>query len=193
MKQRHSAVRQEITKKQGRKNKTRRAKGTSIYLARKRAVKKIIIFLAKLNLFSIPLYAAILSGFQWTPLMEITTQITLAFLQATGIETTMLGNLITIPVNEGSFGAFVSWDSTGWKSMLALLALMFATEFPMRKKLSGLALLPVVYALNIIRIWFMFFISTVSTRYFELAHLTVWSWGMIFAVLGLWILWMKKL
>ncbi|MBI2076241.1 MAG: archaeosortase/exosortase family protein [Candidatus Aenigmarchaeota archaeon] len=158
----------------------------------KRAIRKTLVFLVKFNLLSIPLYAIILTGFQSGFLMDATSNMVVAFLRATGMETAMHGNIITVPVKDGSFGAFVSWDSTGWKSMLAMFALVFATEFPLRKKMFGLVLIPLVYAVNILRIWFMFFISTVDTNYFALAHLTVWSWGLIFAVLGLWIIWMKK-
>lgn len=157
-----------------------------------RGIRRALVFLVKFNLFSIPLYIIILTGFQSNFLMELTTGITISFLHATGIETAMHADIITVPVKDGFFGAFVSWDSTGWKSMLALFALIFAAEFPLRKKLLGLVLIPVVYATNIVRIWFMFFISTVNTNYFALAHLTVWSWGLIFTVLLLWVLWMKK-
>ena len=174
----------------------RRKRGRKKFLAgvqQKTAVKEAIIFLVRFNLFSIPLYAVILAGFQSGFLMDITSNIVVALLSSTGIETTMHGNIIAVPVKDGNFGAFVSWDSTGWKSMLAMFALIFATAFPLRKKLMGLALIPVVYAVNILRIWFMFFISTVDTNYFALAHLTIWSWGLIFTVLALWVLWMKKL
>jgi exosortase/archaeosortase family protein len=155
--------------------------------------RRVLIFLAKFNIFAIPLYAILLSGFQLVQLMQLTTHLAFAFLRLTGINAELHGDIISVPVSNGNFGAYVSWDSTGWKSMLALLALIFATDFPSRKKLVGLMLLPAVYLINILRIWFMFFIVTVNVAYFEFAHLTVWSWGLIFSILALWVLWMKKL
>jgi len=154
---------------------------------------RMLTFVIKLNLFAIPLYLIILSGFQWILLMEVTRDLTLGLLDATGIAATTRGSLIIVPVENGEFGGVIDWDCTGWKSMLALFALIFATSFPMRKKLIGLTLLPVIYLINIIRIWFMFYsVSVYDLTYYKILHATVWSWGLITAVLVLWLLWMKS-
>ena len=152
----------------------------------------LLRFLIKFNIFALPLYAILLTDVKFQPLMDLTTQIAFAVLRLTGIGAVLNGDVISVPVTDGTFGAYVSWDSTGWKSMLALASLIFATDFPFRKKMYGALLLPVVYAINIFRIWFMFYIATINAAYFELAHVTIWSWGLIFAVLALWLIWMKK-
>ncbi len=156
-------------------------------------IRGILVFLLKLNLFAIPLYAIILSGARSELLMQVTTAIAFSMLRITGVDAGLDNGVISVPVSGGSFGGYVSWDSTGWKSMLALFALVFATDFGIRKKLLGLTLIPALFFINALRVWFMFYIATINVAYFEIAHITIWSWGMIFAVLGLWILWMKKM
>ena len=162
------------------------------YIAvRKITSSALLMFLIRFNIFALPLYAILLSGAKFEPLMQLTTQLAFAVLRLTGIQAQLSGSIISVPVNDGTFGAYVSWDSTGWKSMLALAALIFATSFSLRKKLFGMLLLPVVYLVNILRIWFMFFVATVNAAYFDIAHLTIWSWGLILTILALWIVWMK--
>ena len=154
--------------------------------------KDALRFLVRFNLFAVPLYVILLTKFEFLPLMQLTTQLAFALLRVTGIGAELDNYIIRVPVEGGHFGAFVSWDSTGWKSMLALFALIFATAAPLRKKLRGLVLIPVVYAINLARIWFMFYIATVNIDYFDIAHITVWSWGLIIAILLLWFFWLKK-
>jgi exosortase/archaeosortase family protein len=150
------------------------------------------MFLVRFNIFAVPLYIILITGIKFEPLMQFTTYMAFELLRFTSIDAHLRNNIISVPVSNGNFGAYVSWDSTAWKSMLALAALVFATTFPLRKKLMGLLLVPIVYLVNIVRIWFMFFIVTIDVSYFELAHITIWSWGLIFTILLLWALWMKK-
>ena len=68
-----------------------------------------------------------------------------------------------------------------------------ATDFPLKKKAKGLAiLLPALFLVNIIRIVFMFhFARGFDLAYFDVVHATIWSWGLIAAILVFWVLWMK--
>ena len=122
---------------------------------------KLLRFLAKFNLFAVPLYLIILTGFTWQPFMQLTQVVSFTALRFIGVDASISNGFIVVPVTNGNFAATVSWDSTGWKSILALFALIFATEFPLKKKLKGLLLLPVIYAVNILRIVFMFFYDEV--------------------------------
>lgn len=163
------------------------------YIIKKISSSELLMFIIRFNIFAVPLYLILISGAEFEPLMKLTTELAFALLRLTGINANLHDYIISVPVSTGSFGAFVSWDSTGWKSMLALTALIFATGFSLKKKLLGLALIPLVYSINIFRIWFMFFIVTVNPAYFELAHITIWSWGLIFTILLLWVIWVKKM
>src|SRR3989344_2893857 len=104
---------------------------------------KLLRFLVKFNLFAVPLYLIIFTGFTWQPLMQLTQAVSFTTLRFIGVDASISNDFIVVPVTNGNFAATVSWDSTGWKSILALFALIFATEFSLKKKLKGLLLLPV--------------------------------------------------
>ena len=159
---------------------------------RNKKLYKITRFLLKFNLFSIPLYLIILTGATWPFLMHLTEGISFSLLRFVGVDATMSNGFVVVPVVNGNFAATVSWDSTGWKSILAFFALVFATEFSLRKKLIGLSFIPVIYFVNILRIVFMFFfVSRYDVAYYNLLHATLWSWGLIATILLLWVVWMK--
>ena len=153
---------------------------------------KITRFLIKFNLFSIPLYLIILTGATWPFLMHLTEGISFSLLRFIGVDATMSNGFVVVPVINGNFAATVSWDSTGWKSILAFFALVFATDAAIRKKLIGLLFIPVIYFVNILRIVFMFFfVNRYDVVYYNLLHATLWSWGLIITIFVLWITWMK--
>ncbi len=155
-------------------------------------LKRILLFLVKLNLLLIPLYLIILAGFQLAFLKDVTKDAVLGMLQAGGIGAYETGNFIVVPVEGGEFAGTVDWDCTGWKSMFALFALVFATDFAIRKKLLGLLFLPLVYAVNLVRIWFMFYyVHVYGTAHYSVIHATIWSWGLIAAILLFWVAWMR--
>ena len=159
------------------KKKSRKQRKKKFEFSKKDAFK-ILVFLIKFNLFAIPLYLIIISGFQLSFLKDLTTDISFFLLKFTGIDASLSGNIISIPIKDGSFAATIDWDCTGWKSMLALFALIFATDFSLRKRLYGLVFIPLVYLVNLLRIWFMFyFVSSFGLLYYNIVHTLVWSWG----------------
>ena len=156
--------------------------------------RPLLFFLLRLSLASLPLWLIIVTGYQSQPFMQVTTQLVLGALHVSDMQPTLLGDTISIPVEGGSWGAYVSWDSTGWKSMLAFAALIAATDAPRKKKLRALLFIPLIYLANIVRIWFMFFaVKTFGVSAFPLLHITIWSWGLIIMVLALWLFWMKRM
>jgi len=176
-----------------RKKKTTTGKNVFSFWHRKEKQYRILKFLIKFNIFALPLYLLLLTDWQSGWLQSFTADITYNLLQATGIAAERTGNFIAIQLQNGSWGAFINWDCTGWKSFLALFALIMATDFPLKKKAKGLAiLLPALFLVNIIRIVFMFhFARGFDLAYFDVVHATIWSWGLIAAILVFWVLWMK--
>ncbi|MBI4019544.1 MAG: archaeosortase/exosortase family protein [Candidatus Aenigmarchaeota archaeon] len=149
-------------------------------------------FIVKLNIFALPFYIIELAGVQFTWFIELTERISFLLMQLTGLPVIIENGLIAIPVNGGTWAAYVSWDSSGWKSLLIFFALVMATDVALNKRLAGLLLLPVLYVLNILRIWFMFFFVWVfGLEHYTLVHGTLWSWGSIASLLVLWFLWKK--
>ena len=154
---------------------------------------RILKFLVKFNLFAIPLYIVLLSDWQSGWLQALTADITYSLLHATGLAAERTANFIAIPVENGQWGAFINWECTGWKSFLALFALVMATDFSRGKKAKGLAvIMPALFAVNIARIVFMFHYAALDLANFALVHAVVWSWGLIFAILAFWAAWMRR-
>lgn len=151
-------------------------------------------FLLKFNLFAIPLYAVILSGYQSAQLIEATARLVQFLLSATGAHFERIGLMFAVPVANGSWGAVINWDCVGWKSLLAISALVMATDFPLRKKLRGLAvILPLVYLANILRIVFLiWYVAAYDILYFAAVHAIVWSWGLVLLVLFSWAMWLRS-
>jgi exosortase/archaeosortase family protein len=165
---------------------------------RNKKLVKVLTFLILLNVFSIPLYAIVISGFEFQPLKSLTAGSALFLLRLTGMDASLsteaVNPVISMPVSGGQWAAVISWDCTGWKSMLALFALVFATPFVLSKKLFGLVLIPLIYIINIARIWFMFFyVNTFGFNFYSIIHSIVWSWGLLVMMLIIWVVWAKFL
>lgn len=141
-----------------------------------------------------PLYAILLSGYQSGQLIEATADIVEAFLLTAGIEFSRAGLMFSVPVQYGNWAAVINWDCVGWKSMLAVFALVMSTDCPLRRKMKGLAvLLPAVYLANILRIVFLvWYVAAYDIAYFAAVHAVLWSWGMVLIVAVSWASWLRS-
>jgi exosortase/archaeosortase family protein len=150
-------------------------------------------FFVKLLLFAIPLYVILIFNLSFGPLQAVVRDLAAWLIGAAGMQPTVAGSVISIPLAGGNWGAAISWDCTGWKSMLVFLALVFATPRSMRDRAKGLAIfLPLIFIVNIVRIAFMFyFVQTAGLAYFDLVHAVIWSWGLIAVVLVCWLVWLR--
>ena len=153
---------------------------------------RILKFIVKFNVFAIPLYIILFTRFEWVWLEKAVTDITVYFLNGLGFNPTVHDLLISIPIRGGSWAAVINWDCTGWKSMLAFFALVMATDYPARRKAMGLLLIPVIFAINLLRIVFMFFyVRAFDLAYYQAVHTIIWSWGLIITIAALWLLWLR--
>ena len=153
---------------------------------------QVLKFLVKFNLFSIPLYIILITGWHWIGLQQLTADLTMYILNFIGLNPTINDFIISIPIQHGTWAGFINFDCTGWKSMLAFFALIMSTPFSLRKKSIGMMLLPVIFAINLVRIAFMFsYVYLFDLAHYELVHAIIWSWGLILIVAGLWIFWAK--
>lgn len=75
-------------------------------------------------------------------------------LSASGVAVNQTGTFIAVSTITGRLTVEVIKDCVGWKSMLALFGLIFATpDVDMRKRIIGFALgAPFIFAANIFRI-----------------------------------------
>ena len=157
-----------------------------------RKLLKVLKFFVKFNLIAIPLYIVILLDLRLVELQQLTAWMTYGILDYAGADPIINGYLISIPINHGTWAAIINWDCTGWKSMLAFFALVMATDLPLKRKMYGLVLIPVIYVINIARIFFMFFyVRTFDLANYQFVHTIVWSWGLILIILVLWVYWLR--
>lgn len=153
---------------------------------------KALRFLILLNIFSIPLYIILIFGLSFYPLQKITAVSVSSTLNLIGIGNDINGLSLSLSESPTGFMGTIDWDCTGWKSMIAFAALILATNESRRKKMIGLALLPLVYIANIIRITFVFaYVAYFGIEYFEFIHSLMFSFAMIAFILALWLAWLK--
>jgi exosortase/archaeosortase family protein len=148
---------------------------------------KVLFFLLKFNLLAIPLYVVLYFNFSFPPLQNFLAYLVFQALEILGYKASLNGYFLTVE----NFPEIieVSWDSTGWKSLYALAALVLATPLSnLRKKAKFLILaLPTLFSINYVRILTTIIISIkFGFKYFEIIHTFLWREGLIFAVVAIW-------
>ena len=165
----------------------------------KKKLKTVAWFLIKFNLLAIPMYLILYFNVSMQPFQLFLAQALVKGLNAFGYKTYFIESpTSTIPLI-GISGIeaqpiYVSTDSTGWKSLYALIALALATpNKKTKRRIKFLAVaLPSIFILNYLRI-----LSTIliclrfGFKYFDFVHGFLWSWGLISAILMLWYMWLK--
>ncbi|MEE9323361.1 MAG: archaeosortase/exosortase family protein [Candidatus Aenigmarchaeota archaeon] len=147
------------------------------------------LFLVKILLFSIPLYLILIFHDVLFPLQEMVSQNVYLVLKSLGFEVLRNGSLLTA----NGFAFFISEDCTGWKSMLFLIALMFAVpKVHIKKRFVGLAFgIPVIYIGNLFRILIMVSVSlTYGSEFAGVIHDYFWQLGLVSLVLIVWVSWL---
>jgi len=156
---------------------------------RNRQLWEVFMFLIRLLLLASPLY--LLLVIEWNPiwLRELNAGISASILNLLGLSADHTGSFViteTIRLN-------VSVDSTGWKSFLALAALMLAVrDQGTYKRLYGVIIgWGVLFIGNILRITSMIYAVEVWGVSYEFMHTFLWRWGLTVLVLTVWILWLQ--
>ncbi|MEM5772886.1 MAG: archaeosortase/exosortase family protein [Candidatus Aenigmatarchaeota archaeon] len=163
---------------------------------KKRTRKKllqVIWFLIKFNLLAIPLYVLIFINFSYQPLQNLVAFLSYKFLQAFKIQANL--NQSSLMVIRGTEIAFIEidMDCTGWKSLYALFSLAIATpSIKWKKKFIFLIFaLPSIFLFNIARIVITIYFSLIRPDLFGFVHDFFWQFGLIFAILASWVLWLR--
>lgn len=167
-------------------------------LQKKKVLKKkfsqIIRFLIVFNLFLIPLYTILWLNLSYQPLQNFLASSTAYVLKTRGFNVKVDGSTINLFLGLQLQRIQISWDSTGWKSMYTLIALVLATPtFKLAKRFTFLLYsVPTIFFLNFLRIvTTILFAINYGFEYFELLHMLIWREGMILAVVILWFLFLK--
>jgi exosortase/archaeosortase family protein len=165
----------------------------------RKKLKVIVLFLIVFNLLSIPLYLLMYFNFSYSPLQKFLTSASRPFIEFFGYDTTVINyhacNVPAIFGNKFKEPVCISWDSTGWKSMYALAALIIATPvIAWKKKLKFLSIgIPVIFLINYLRIvTTILFALKFGWQYFEIVHTLIWREGLILAVVAVWYVWLRN-
>lgn len=163
---------------------------------RRKKLLAILFFLLKLNILAIPLYILLYLNFTFVPLQDFLTYVTAGSLKLLGysidLKTDIRCNSPVISVSNQLI--CISWDSTGWKSLYLLAALVIATPLSnLKGKAKFLSIsLPILFLINFLRILTTILFSlSFGFEYFEIVHTFFWRECLIFAVIVIWYLWLR--
>lgn len=148
-----------------------------------------LLFLIRFTLLAAPVYLLLWQGWDPVWLRSLDAAVSSHVLNLSGLDTVSSGTYLTAE----SIAVDVSTDSTGWKSMIAVTALIIATMAETtRKRLLGIfGGITIVFIGNIGRITSMVYAVEVYGADYELIHTVLWRWGLTFLVFGYWLLWLR--
>ncbi len=162
----------------------------------------ILEFLLRFLVSAVPIYLIMYFDVDLFALESIEAEQIQFFLGLFGVEAAI--HIITIGtrivpalrINEIMTDIAIDSACTGYRSMFAFAGLVFAyPRVPMKKRLYGLLMgIPIIYAVNIARV-----VSTIMAAvwfgkgYIDVVHTILWREGLIFIILILWIIWLKKI
>ncbi len=167
---------------------------TKHFNPRQKKLWGIFVFLAKFAILSLPLHFLLWVNFDATPVQEFVAKAVNSMLEASGIAAKQAGTFIAVATKTGPLTVEIIKDCVGWKSILALFGLIFATpKIAMRKRIVGLlAGAPAIFILNLFRIWSTVYITVLKGYdFWEITHTFLWQEGLIIAVVAVWLAWMK--
>ena len=120
-------------------------------------------------------------GASLSPLAHYTAQITLVLLHVSGMEAARAATLI---FHADGFAYEIYYRCTGFLPVAVLFVSIFAFPAPLRSKFIGLAIgVPVLLALNLFRLVYLFYVGVYIPAAFDFAQLVVGEGLMIFATL----------
>lgn len=151
-------------------------------------------FIIRFTVFSIPLYLIIWLNIGMMPLQSLVADHTTWAIDAYGYDVSRDGLLMSVG-QDSPFMFLIGEDCTGWKSMIAFVALVIATlGVSLRKRAIGIAVgIPLIYLGNLARILLVVMAEAVYGYDAALfIHDWLWQAGLIALVLVLWIIWLRS-
>ncbi|MBI3413191.1 MAG: exosortase/archaeosortase family protein [Candidatus Aenigmarchaeota archaeon] len=155
----------------------------------------VVKFLLRLTALSLPLYIVLWANPSFDFIQYAVRDSVLSLTQAVGIDAEVDGFDLKLGTVDGAVTLNIAADCTGWKSAVAYVALLLAVPgISNRKRLIGLAGIPILYAVNVLRIAFLVWVVNVmGFGYFRIFHEYLWKLGLSLAVLLVWYVWLTKI
>ncbi|MCK5039871.1 MAG: exosortase/archaeosortase family protein [Candidatus Aenigmarchaeota archaeon] len=165
----------------------------------------VLLFLVKFFLLSLVLHFLIWLNIDMTGIQNFVAQSIHLILTITGFSITKTGVFFILKDSTGTLFAEITRDCIAWKSILAYVCLIFATEVKAKKKkrkqkktffesLEGYkkvrAMLigsAIIFFANIVRLVTTFaFVHIYGIKYFDFIHNILWQGGMMILIIALW-------
>ena len=156
-------------------------------------LQSVLFFLIVFNLLAVPLYLALYTNFSFVPMQELNAQLLYATLKFFNYDAEINGFTVYLTSNDVPQKIEISWDSTGWKSMYAVAALIIATPVSMFSKRMKFAALGVVtvFILNYLRVTTTVLLSAnFGFHFFDIVHTVLWREGLILSIVAFWAIWL---
>ena len=152
-------------------------------------LKETWMFFLRMIVLALPLYFGILFVDLYS-FQAITAYNSFQVMEGMGLHPSIEGPMMSV----GDFNFFISKDSTGWKSMVFLGAMVLAVPaVAWKRRAIGLAIgIPLIYLGNLARI--VGIVLAEQAWGYDAAIVThdwLWRSGLVAIVLGIWILWMR--
>lgn len=122
-------------------------------------------------------------------LCALTARAVFAALQTLGVPAALRDTILSHP---GGFAVEVYFRCTGFLPVVCLTAAICASPGRGLRKLAGIALgVPLLLALNLLRIVHVFLVGVSRPDLFGLVHGVVWEAAIAAAVIGIWWTWLR--
>lgn len=158
----------------------------------------VLKFLLKFLVLSIPLHFLIWIDFDAAYLQALVAKIVEFMLHASGIGAVREGSVIYSATKTGDLTVKIIKDCVGWKSILALFGLMFASpgNSPSSLKAKAIGFIlraPLVFAANIFRIYSTIAITVITgLSSWKPVHEFLWEVGLMAVVILIWVQWLRS-
>ncbi|VVB59955.1 Transmembrane exosortase (Exosortase_EpsH) [uncultured archaeon] len=154
----------------------------------------ILIFLTRFLVLSLPLHFLLWVNFDAASVQLFVAKAVEKMLLSSGIEAVRNGTFLVMSTKTGALSVEIIKDCVGWKSVLALFGLIFATPgVTLKKRMLGLlAGVPIIFLGNLLRIYATIVVTVYNgLEVWEITHTFLWQEGLIVLVIITWYFWLK--
>lgn len=150
----------------------------------------VALFAGMIILFYVLYSNPLLDRIIFIPLANFYALISGKVLAVFGYTNMVVGDIISSP---SYFSVSVKKGCDAAEPMAIFISGILAFRSRFRQKLIGLAIgLPVMFALNIIRVVTLYMFGIHFPELFETMHLAIWQVAFILVAIALWYLWLQK-
>ncbi len=156
----------------------------------------IFIFLLRFLVLAIPLHVLLWLNFDAHILQVVTVNSVSFLLSLFSVSHKVIDVFLIVYFGSVPWPIEIIKDCVGWKSFMAVCALIFAVrKVSAKKRIKGILIAaPIIFTGNIFRIFTSIYLSvTFGYKWFDFIHNFLWQWGLIALVIVIWWVWLEKI